>query len=322
MSYLKLINLAGTGIATVLPEIQDRGVKPFASLVHLDLSKNRITGSIPSSLGLTKVNRLLLSGNHIQYQLPCSQMDQMRELQVLDISNNQIAGTLCPWTGLTKLERIELQFNSISGTVPMEWDQLQSLKIIRLNRNRLFGKLPDWENLSLLEVLDFDVQLPSDETSDESKVKLGSDYLPQSWGKLRSLKLLNIGENHRTWYDLQNTPVKYMPVLPLSWHSENFPGAQSGLQEDCGNNAMKPYVPYFPDPTSIRGYCSSTYCSSETFMDEQTGKVISTTFKGLQPCYVRSSMFSLNRYQTGYNENVDSSQLPPTGFFIGNVTSK
>jgi Leucine-rich repeat (LRR) protein len=118
----------------------------------LDLSANRITGSIPKSFGqLTSLNKLILSGNLITGSIPQS-LGLCKDLQLLDLSNNKIIGSIPNEIGyLQGLDiLLNLSWNSLTGPIPKTFSNLSKLSILDLSYNNLKGSLIALGNLDNL----------------------------------------------------------------------------------------------------------------------------------------------------------------------------
>ncbi|XP_042035026.1 receptor-like protein 9DC3 [Salvia splendens] len=91
----------------------------FCGIQHLDLYKNQLTGFIPTTFSIgCGLESLNLNGNKLAGSLPQS-LSNCRRLQVLDIGNNKIQDTFPVWTrNLTNLGFLILRSNNLSGTVP------------------------------------------------------------------------------------------------------------------------------------------------------------------------------------------------------------
>ncbi|KAI3791256.1 hypothetical protein L2E82_04965 [Cichorium intybus] len=98
----------------------------------LDLSDNRISGEIPSSLG------------------------NLRSLKVLNISHNSISGHIpVPFGKLKDIESLDLSHNRISGLIPESLGELHQLAILDVSNNRLTGKIPMGGQMSTMTELNF-----------------------------------------------------------------------------------------------------------------------------------------------------------------------
>lgn len=103
-------------------------------LEKLGLAQNKISGTVPTSLGL---------------------LTQLTSLQLL---TNSVSGSLPSELALmTKLVRLDFEANELSGTIPTEFAALTSLDFVDLEMNQLFGAIPSQIGLlTKLTYLDFD----------------------------------------------------------------------------------------------------------------------------------------------------------------------
>ncbi|KAF5442904.1 hypothetical protein F2P56_035512 [Juglans regia] len=119
--------------------------KSCSSLLHLDLSGNRIIGSLPNSLSnCTSLNNLSLSGNWLTGEIPGS-FGQFRSLQRLDLSHNYLTGWIPPELGTACNSLLELQLsnNNITGSIPASLSSCPWLQLLDLSNNNISGPLPD-----------------------------------------------------------------------------------------------------------------------------------------------------------------------------------
>ncbi|KAK1361928.1 Lrr receptor-like serinethreonine-protein kinase erecta [Heracleum sosnowskyi] len=85
----------------------------------LDLSKNKLSGEIPTSLG------------------------NLKGLKLLNISNNRLSGCIPQSFGdLESIETLDLSNNNISGTIPQSFRKLNQLSVFDVSNNKLSGKIP------------------------------------------------------------------------------------------------------------------------------------------------------------------------------------
>ena len=92
----------------------------LAYMSGIDLSKNKLNGSIPSELGnLTKVRALNLSHNDLIGQIPAT------------------------FSNLVQIESLDLSFNMLSGRIPPQLNQLSSLAVFSVAHNNLSGDTPE-----------------------------------------------------------------------------------------------------------------------------------------------------------------------------------
>ncbi|KAI8608574.1 hypothetical protein BC830DRAFT_1154791 [Chytriomyces sp. MP71] len=160
---LILLQVHGLGLCRTIPDLSD-----FKKLVNVDLSKNRLEGSIPASLGclfqlkelnlssnalsgripielttLTKLKSLVLNSNRLAGRIPAS-ISNLKDLQVLDFGCNQLSGPLIPSIGLlANLTVLNLRENNFGEPIPPEIGALSNLRVLDLSSNCFSGSLPD-----------------------------------------------------------------------------------------------------------------------------------------------------------------------------------
>ena len=109
----------------------------------LNLTNNRLRGSIPAELGLlTELTNLELSKNQLSGVIP-PQLAQLAKLRNLILSHNLLKGAIPASFGqLSQLTYLFLSFNQLSGPIPSELGQLQFLYALALEANQLNGNIP------------------------------------------------------------------------------------------------------------------------------------------------------------------------------------
>ncbi|KAK1392894.1 putative LRR receptor-like serine/threonine-protein kinase IRK [Heracleum sosnowskyi] len=113
------------------------------NLLVLDISKNSLTGAIPSTLGdLSSLQYLNLSKNSLIGGIPDS-IEELKALEILDMSENQMNGTIpMKIGGAISLRELSLEKNFLSGTIPTSLEKCTSLTSLILSRNSLTGSIP------------------------------------------------------------------------------------------------------------------------------------------------------------------------------------
>lgn len=112
------------------------------SLQVLNLGANLMSGSLPQICPAT-LTHLYVHSNHLSGPFPAC-LGNMTSLLVLQAHHNNLTGPVpsgLRW--LTKLTDCKLHGNALSGTVPdLDLSQLSSLQSLTLAQNQLFGTIP------------------------------------------------------------------------------------------------------------------------------------------------------------------------------------
>ena len=124
----------------------------------VDLSLNKLTGSIPSQIGLlTKLTALTLDDNlDLKGPIP-TELGLLTKLTYIHISHNQLSGPIPTELGLlTELKVMNLSYNKLTASIPTELGNLsKNLATLILNNNELVGPIPtELTNLAKLDFLD------------------------------------------------------------------------------------------------------------------------------------------------------------------------
>ncbi|KAL5567878.1 hypothetical protein UlMin_024453 [Ulmus minor] len=87
-------------------------------LRNIDLSSNRLSGEIPDSITLLKLNTLNLSRNRLTGSIP-DNFNPRSQLESLDLSTNQLSGRIpASLSGLTSINKLNLSYNKLTGRIP------------------------------------------------------------------------------------------------------------------------------------------------------------------------------------------------------------
>ncbi|KAI9116070.1 hypothetical protein K1719_013000 [Acacia pycnantha] len=136
-------------------------------VVQLSLGQQRLTGTVPPSIGnLTFLRVLNLSINSFHGEFPNevgrllylqilvitlnyftgvipSNLSHCKELTVLSAASNNFTGNIPTWIGnLSSLSYIGLGVNNLHGSIPKEMGYLSGLTFLGLNGNYLSGTVP------------------------------------------------------------------------------------------------------------------------------------------------------------------------------------
>ncbi|KAJ4702954.1 Leucine-rich receptor-like protein kinase family protein [Melia azedarach] len=157
----------------------------WGNVEYLDLSRNRLTGSIPEvSPQFLRLNHLNLSHNSLSSSLP-KVITHYPKLRVLDLSSNHFDGPfLTNLLNSATLQELRLADNVLTGAIEFSPPSESHLEVLDLSHNRFNGYFPDrLGSLAGLKVLD----LAGNNIS-------GS--LPTSMANMSSLISLDISQNH------------------------------------------------------------------------------------------------------------------------------
>eukprot|EP00002_Diphylleia_rotans_P010516 TRINITY_DN2099_c0_g1_i2.p1 TRINITY_DN2099_c0_g1~~TRINITY_DN2099_c0_g1_i2.p1 ORF type:complete len:731 (+),score=104.79 TRINITY_DN2099_c0_g1_i2:618-2810(+) len=131
-------NLTGT-----LPEFD------IPRLLTVDLNSNRISGTIPYSLGGAQMKFMDLSKNQLNGSLPRS-FENFASVEFMYLSNNRLEGTIpAGFWNLPKLFLVDLSHNRFCEELtpfisPTHDDYTYYYRYLNLEGNQLFGNLGDW----------------------------------------------------------------------------------------------------------------------------------------------------------------------------------
>ncbi|KAI5061734.1 hypothetical protein GOP47_0024239 [Adiantum capillus-veneris] len=115
-----------------------------SNLSVLDLSKNLLTGPIPTSLTTCRsLRHVNISFNSFIGNIPTT-FNQLSNLEVLSISKNNLTGAIPPGFGnsLQQLQVLDLSANDLVGEIPTSLARCSSLQVLNLGDNWLTGEFP------------------------------------------------------------------------------------------------------------------------------------------------------------------------------------
>ncbi|KAF7813195.1 LRR receptor-like serine/threonine-protein kinase GSO2 [Senna tora] len=113
------------------------------SIDILNLSSNKLSGTIPSSFGHSfGVAWLNLSNNSLHGELH-EELKNIENLEILDLGENQFSGIIPSWIQtFQKLQVLRLSQNLFIGDIPPSLCQLPFLQVLDLGGNKLSGLIP------------------------------------------------------------------------------------------------------------------------------------------------------------------------------------
>jgi Leucine-rich repeat (LRR) protein len=120
------------------------GPRDDKRVTALSLSSNRLSGTIPSSIGtLIDIWNLVLSGwtsttNKIEGTLPSS-MNNLVNMTLIHITHNRLSGTIPSLANLQKLSELDLNHNMLSGEIGFK--PFYNMVSLDLANNKLSGSV-------------------------------------------------------------------------------------------------------------------------------------------------------------------------------------
>ncbi|XP_062198094.1 receptor-like protein EIX1 [Phragmites australis] len=112
------------------------------NLSMLDISRNSLSGPLPSNFGAPKLDSIILYSNYISGQIPTSLCEL--SLEILNLANNLFEGELPQCLNMSHMVYLLLSNNSFSGNFPSFLQSCTSLRFLDLSWNRFSGTLPMW----------------------------------------------------------------------------------------------------------------------------------------------------------------------------------
>ncbi|CAL4982102.1 unnamed protein product [Urochloa decumbens] len=135
--WQRRINIFDISNATIDDNIPDWLWDVVSTAYFVDMSKNRLSGTLPTNLEMMAAYMIDLSSNRIAGPVPRFP----RNISYIDLSRNNLSGTLPDFTAL-ELGIYAIYNNSISGSIPSSLCLVQSLHILDLSGNILSGEVP------------------------------------------------------------------------------------------------------------------------------------------------------------------------------------
>ncbi|XP_024625231.1 receptor-like protein 56 isoform X2 [Medicago truncatula] len=124
----------------------------LSSLRVLDLSDNELSGEIPNNLSgdgsqLIDLTYLLLGGNSLSGSIP-SNLFNLYSIKGLDLSNNNFTGKISNQIkNSSSLIELSMSNNHLEGSIPSEVGELESLTFLDLSQNNFSGCVPSFVNI-------------------------------------------------------------------------------------------------------------------------------------------------------------------------------
>ncbi|KAL2539985.1 disease resistance family protein/LRR family protein [Abeliophyllum distichum] len=221
VSILMSLHLQNNSFSGEIPT----SLSDLATLAFIDLSRNMLTGKIPTWVGDSFINLVFLSlrSNEFFGSIP-SNLCYLTQLQVLDLSLNNISGAIpkCLNNLIAMVQEVDYGMypipNLIGGSesANVMWKRkereyintLPLVKLVDLSSNNLVGNIPA-EITSLVMLVGLNL----------SRNNL-SGILPANIGRLRSLDFLDLSRNHfSSGIPIGVSQLDQLGVLDLSYNN-------------------------------------------------------------------------------------------------------
>ncbi|KAK7247183.1 hypothetical protein RIF29_42060 [Crotalaria pallida] len=144
MTKLKTLTISNANLTGFLPK------HIHSNLTHIDLSGNKLKGTIPPSITmLDTLESLNLSSNGFKGEIPFS-LGDLISLKNLSLASNSFSGTVPDSiSAIPGLVHMDLSSNNLNGTIPKFLTEIKSIKYLNLANNNFHGVLPF--NLSFMK---------------------------------------------------------------------------------------------------------------------------------------------------------------------------
>ena len=150
---LELLILSNNKISSLTGFHQLPVILPWTNLRYLDLSNNKLQGSLP--IPPPSISSYLVSNNTLTGEIP-QMICNLSSLVALDLSYNNLSGMLpdCLGNLSFSLSILNLRRNNFHGNIPQICKKGSKLKMIDFSRNQLQGRIPrSLVNCTMLETL-------------------------------------------------------------------------------------------------------------------------------------------------------------------------
>ncbi|GAB4847413.1 hypothetical protein Ancab_039819 [Ancistrocladus abbreviatus] len=113
------------------------------SLFHVLLDNNKLTGGIPSTLGLVRSLEVVRFDRNLLTGVAPSNLNNLTNLITLLLSNNKLTGSIPNLTGMSSLSYVDMSNNTFNtSVVPLWFSTLQSLETLMMEKTGLQGPIP------------------------------------------------------------------------------------------------------------------------------------------------------------------------------------
>uniref|UniRef100_A0A6J1CXN3 non-specific serine/threonine protein kinase n=1 Tax=Momordica charantia TaxID=3673 RepID=A0A6J1CXN3_MOMCH len=254
--------------------IEDGGLDFITSLTNstflqvFSVSKNQLTGQLPSSIGnlSSQVYGLYMAENQLDGAIP-EEIGNLGNLGMIQFESNFLTGKIPSSLGnLRNLEGLILNNNFLSGSMPAALGNLTKIVWLALQGNNLSGEIPrSLSNCGRLVYLDlggngFTGYIPKELFILTGLIRLNvssnefTGYLPSEIGRLKMVETLDVSRNQFSG-PIPSTIQDCLNLYDLNMSTNSFQGpipsslAQlKGLEHiDLSSNLLSAKIPSLDD---------------------------------------------------------------------------
>ncbi|KAM3253656.1 hypothetical protein ACQJBY_047635 [Aegilops geniculata] len=225
---INLLDISSTGLEDKFP---DWFWYTFSMTTYLDISNNKISGSLPAHLDGMALGELYLSSNRLTGPIP----SLLVNITMLDISNNNFSGVIPSNFEASQLRILLIHSNGIGGYIPESICKLEQLLYLDLSNNFLEGEIPHCFDIQKLQYLLLSNNSLSGKFPEFLQNNTAMEFLDLAWNNLSGRLPAWIGDlgklrfvllSHNAFHDnipVDITRLRKLQYLDLSGNS--FSGA-------------------------------------------------------------------------------------------------
>ena len=219
----------------------------------LYLHMNNFSGLVPDFTIFSSLRELNLSTNKLSGSLP-SNFERLSNLVILNLDHNQLTGSVLDLSRFRSLELLNLQNNQLNGTLHVSLGQLSRLSYLDISSNSLKGEIGVLylSNLSRLRYLDMSFNSLS--------FNVGSSWMPSFKLDTIGLAFCRLGPRFPNWLRTQsnysNLDISYAGIydtIPFwFWNLSTIPNFISLSHNNLhGNLPAHSLIEHFESNPSI-----------------------------------------------------------------------
>ncbi|XP_027924111.1 receptor-like protein EIX2 [Vigna unguiculata] len=143
LPHLKALDLSLNGLNGSLPVFEDT---KFAYLVFLDLSHNKLSGTLPYTIGqLSNLWFLSISSNELKGNISEKHILNLSGLKIFDVSKNSLSFNLdSDWVPPFQLVALYASSCNLGPQFPMWLKQQRKLQVLQISNTYIMDSFPEW----------------------------------------------------------------------------------------------------------------------------------------------------------------------------------